>query len=267
MNSQQLAYNIKRDCLDMAHSRKIHIGGCLSMSDILAVLYSDILKYDVNQPMMDDRDRLIISKGHSSTALYSVLTQLGFITREEYMTQYENGSHISGHVSHKVPGIEVSTGSLGHGFSIACGMALAAKKDNKNHHIYVILGDGEAQEGTIWEASLFAIHNKLDNLTVIIDHNKVQSEKSVKDTLGIDNFAVYLKNFGFNLSEVDGHNHEELKKAFDTHVDGKPKCIVAHTVKGKGVSFMEYNPKYHTNSINDEQYNQAIKELEAYYEK
>jgi transketolase len=266
-NSKQMAARIRKYCVEIAHGpNAVHIGGSLSMTDILAVLFSDVLKHDPKNPKWEQRDRLIISKGHSCTAYYSALACAGYISEEELMTQYQNGSLISGHVSHHVNGVEISTGSLGHGLPIASGMALAAKNNGKDHRVYVIMGDGECEEGTTWEAALFAARYGLGNLTAIVDANTLQSADTTLNVLGLgrDNIARLFENAGWHVIKVDGHDHDELKKALSTSFnDNRPICVVALTTKGKGVSFMENNPMYHSNKLPDQLYEQALKELEG----
>lgn len=264
MNSLELAWKIRRHGVEMTHiSKGSHIGSILSVADIIAVLYTDILKYDPANPKANNRDRLILSKGHAGAAIYAALAETGFFPVEELKTHYADGSRLSGHVSHKgIPGIEFSTGSLGHGLPVAVGMALAAQKDNKGHHVYVILGDGECDEGSVWEAAMFASHFKLDNLTVVIDHNKMQSLTFCEDTISLEPFSSKWQAFGFNTIEVDGHDHKALKNAFQISVAvGKPKCIIANTIKGKGVSFMENNILWHYRYPHEGEYEAAIKEL------
>lgn len=267
MNSQELAWKIKRHGIEMTNiSKGSHIGAILSVADIIAVLYSEILKYDNKNPKDDRRDRVILSKGHAGAAIYAALAECGFFDVEELKTHYANGSRLSGHVSHKgVPGVEFSTGSLGHGLPVGAGMALAAKKDNKDHRVFVILGDGECDEGSIWEAALFANHYKLSNLTVIIDHNKMQSLNFCEDTITKHPFVDKWSAFGWNVIEVDGHNHLELKESLQTNSPdiSTPTCIIAHTIKGKGISFMENNILWHYRTPQGEEYEAAIKELEA----
>jgi transketolase len=267
MNSKELAWKIKRHGVEMTHlSRGSHIGAILSVADIVGVLYADILKYDPQNTKLENRDRVILSKGHAGAAIYSALAETGFFSVEELKTHYANGSRLSGHVSHKgVPGVEFSTGSLGHGLSVGAGMALAAKKDGKNYRVFVILGDGECNEGSVWEAALFANHFRLSNLIAIIDHNKMQSLTFCEETLALNPFADKWKAFGWNVIEVDGHDHEQLKEALKTDnvsID-KPTCVIAHTIKGKGISFMENNILWHYRSPQAEEYEAAVKELEA----
>lgn len=249
MNSKQLAWKIRRHAIEMTHlSGGSHIGSILSVADIIAVLYSDVANVDPLHPRKPDRDRIILSKGHAGAAIYAALAEKGFFPIETLKTHYQDGSILSGHVSHKgVPGVEISTGSLGHGLSIGAGMAYAAKKDKMKHKIYVILGDGENDEGAVWEAALIANHFKLDNLIAIIDYNKMQSLDFVENTISLAPLDEKWKAFGWNTIEIDGHNHAELKEAYIKAASslGKPTIILCNTVKGKGISFMENNILWH----------------------
>lgn len=263
MDSVQLALEIRRHAIEMTHaSHASHIAAVLSVTDIVAVLYSDILNINPRNPEDDCRDRLILSKGHAGVAVYSALAEKGFFPVEVLDTYYQNGSLLSGHVSHKgVAGVEVSTGSLGHGIGMAVGMALAARLDNKRHQVYVIAGDGECEEGEVWEAALFAAHHRLDNLTLIVDHNKMQAMGNCEEQLGLKELPKKWADFGFNTLECDGHNHDELRKALKEKKKDAPTCIVAHTVKGKGVSFMENELLWHYRDPQGEYYEKARKEL------
>ncbi|MDR1645157.1 MAG: transketolase [Tannerellaceae bacterium] len=265
MNSQELAWRIRRHGVEMTHlSKGSHIGAILSVADIVGVLYADILRIDPSSPKKEDRDRFILSKGHAGAAIYAALAERGFFPVQELATHYANGSRLSGHVSHKgVPGVDFSTGSLGHGLSVGVGMALSAKLDRKSYRIYVVIGDGECDEGAVWEASMFAHHHKLDKLTVIVDYNKMQSLTFCEDTLSLNPLDKKFEAFGYNVLNVDGHNHLELKDAFHTPFDnGNPTLILAHTIKGKGVSFMENNILWHYRTPQGDEYEAAVKELE-----
>lgn len=266
MDSKKLAWNIRHDGIEMTHrADSSHIGSILSVADILAVLYSDILKYDPNNPSLEDRDRVILSKGHGGGAMYSTLARCGFFDLSLLKTHCADGSNLSGHVSDKgVPGVEISTGSLGHGLPIGAGMALAGKQDNNDYNVFVILGDGECDEGSVWEAALFANQHDLSNLIAIIDHNKIQGMGFSEDILTLEPVGDKWKSFGWNVIEIDGHDHEMLKKALKEAKDNqnKPTAIVANTVKGKGISFMENDVTWHYQSPQDELYTKAIKELE-----
>ena len=261
---KKLANNIRLHAINMTSSGgSSHVGSILSIADILAVLYGSILNYKSNSPGWEGRDRFILSKGHAGAGVYAALAESGFMSTDMLKTHYQDGSDLSGHVSHKgIPGVEFSTGSLGHGLPVATGMALAAKINNKSHNVYVLMSDGECDEGSNWEAALFAPHHKLDNLVVIIDRNKLQSIHSTEDTLGLEPFVDKWQAFGWNVIEVDGHNHEQLLSACGSKVVGKPLCIVANTIKGKGISFMENQVLWHYRSPQGEEYDAAINELE-----
>lgn len=250
MNSEQLAWKIRRHGIEMTHlSGGGHIASVLSVADIIAVLYSDVMKYDTQKPKWDGRDRIILSKGHAGAAIYSVLAECGFFDVTELKTYYANGSRLSGHVSHHVRGVDFSTGSLGHGLSVGVGMAYAAKKDKKGHHVFVVLGDGECDEGSVWEAALFANHFKLDNLIAVVDYNHMQSLDFCENTLEMGDFGGKWRSFGWNVIEINGNDHKELKKAFSEALGGertkKPTVIIADTVKGLGVEFMENDILWH----------------------
>ncbi len=263
LSSTELAQRIRGHVLRMKHAAKSsHIGSCFSVTDIIAVLYSSVLKYDIQNLGWDERDRLILSKGHAAAALYAALAEIGFFTTEYLATYGRNGTLLQGHLSHGVPGVEISTGSLGHGLPIACGMALAAKHDGKGYRIYVILSDGECDEGTIWEAALFAAHHQLNNITVIIDYNKFQACGRVKDILDLEPFAAKWKAFRWNVHECDGHDHAALSERLHHHSE-QPNVIIAHTIKGKGVSFMEDQLLWHYRSPDDAALAVAIKEIEC----
>jgi len=238
-----------------------HIGSALSIADILAVLYSTMSIFP-NDPKNPQRDRFILSKGHAGAAVYAVLAESGFFDVDVLKTHYQDGSILSGHVSHKgVPGVEFSTGSLGHGLSVAAGMALAAKRRDHDFQTYALLSDGELDEGSNWEALLFAPHHKLNNLTCIVDYNKLQSLTSTHETLNLEPLVDKLIAFGWDVIEIDGHDHIELKNAIET-ISTKPKFILAHTIKGKGVSFMENKVVWHYRSASEDELAAAIKEIE-----
>lgn len=249
MTSEQLAWKIRRHAVEMTHlSGGSHIGSILSVADIIAVLYNDIANVDPKNPKIDTRDRIILSKGHAGAAIYAALAEKGFFDIEMLKTHYQNGSLLSGHVSHKgVPGVEFSTGSLGHGLSIGAGMAYAAKLDNKNHKVFIILGDGENDEGAIWEAALVANHFKLNNLIAVVDYNKMQSLDFVENTISLNPLDEKWKAFGWNVLSIDGHDHLELREAYLKAYENKekPTIILANTIKGKGISFMENKILWH----------------------
>ena len=238
-----------------------HVGSVLSMADILAVLYGKILKINPKDSNWKDRDKFILSKGHAGAGVYAVLAELGFFSVDLLKNHYKNGSIFSGHVSHKgVPGVELSTGSLGHGLGVACGLAYASKLDRKEKRVFVLLSDGECDEGSNWEAILFSSHHKLKNLVAIVDYNKIQSLATVEKTLNLEPFVDKWKAFGWKVIDIDGHNHQEIEKALTVNSE-KPKCIICNTIKGKGVSFMENNVLWHYRSPKGEEYERAVKEL------
>jgi len=261
--TKELALKIRKHAVNMTSTGgSSHIGSILSIADVLAVLYGSVMNYKVDESKWKDRDRFILSKGHAGAGVYAALAESGFMSVDKLKTHYQDGSDLSGHVSHKgIPGVEFSTGSLGHGLPVATGMALAAKINKNKHTVYVLMSDGECVEGSNWEAALFASHHKLDNLVVIIDRNKLQSIHSTEDTLGLEPFVDKWQAFGWKVVDIDGHNHEQLINACDSKEVGKPLCIVANTIKGKGVSFMENNVLWHYRSPQNEEYDAAMKEL------
>jgi len=262
---KKLSNNIRKHAVMMTSlGGSSHIGSILSIADILAVLYGSILNFNSKDPKWQGRDRFILSKGHAGAGVYAVLAESGFMPLEKLKAHYQDGSDLSGHVSHKgIPGVEFSTGSLGHGLPVAAGMALAAKIDKKNHRIFVLMSDGECDEGSNWEAFLFSSHHKLDNLVAIIDRNRLQSINSTEATLALEPFMDKLVSFGWSVVDIDGHNHEELFQAMKLENEnlGKPLCLIANTTKGKGVSFMEGETLWHYRSPQGEEYDAAMKEL------
>lgn len=264
-----LAWMIRRHGLEMTHlSRGSHIGAIFSVAEIMAVLYTGVMNVNPADPAMPDRDRLILSKGHAGAAVYAALAERGFFPVEELKTHYANGSRLSGHVSHKgVPGVEFSTGSLGHGLAVGAGMALGAKMDKAPWRTYVILGDGECDEGSVWEAALQAHQYGLDNLIAVVDHNRMQSLDFCEKTIALEPFADKWRDFGWQVQVVDGHDVTALQEAFARAKDGlgggKPSVIIAETTKGKGVSFMENDILWHYRTPQGEEYDAALKELEA----
>lgn len=270
MTSKELAYRIRVNAIKMtSRGKSSHIGAVLSVADILAVLYNDVLNIRPNDPKWDERDRFILSKGHAGAGVYAVLAEKGFFPTEILKTHYQNGSNLSGHVSHKgIPGVELSTGSLGHGLSVACGMAMAATMNNKSYRTFVLLSDGECDEGSTWEAVLFAAHHKLNNLITIIDYNKIQSLGTIKDTLNLEPFSSKWESFGWHVESIDGHNHDEIKNVFEKIPDKnneKPLCIIANTTKGKGISFMENQVLWHYRSPQGDEFELALTELKNRY--
>lgn len=265
MKTEVLAHRIRSHAVDMTHlGKSSHVASVLSIADILALLYGKVLQIDPQNPCCDERDRFILSKGHAGAGVYAALAEVGFFSRDRLKTHYQNGSNLSGHVSHKNnPGVEFSTGSLGHGLSVGAGIALNGKLMKKCYKTFVLMSDGECDEGSNWEAILFAGHKRLDHLTAVVDYNKLQSLTSTTDTLDLEPFADKWRAFGWHVREVDGHDHDELGKAFQQpHEPGKPKCIIAHTLKGKGVSFMENSVLWHYRSPQGAEYLAAKRELE-----
>lgn len=266
MSVKILAQKIRLHSLKMANTGGgSHIGSALSIADILAVLYHDILNIDPNDPYKDDRDRFILSKGHAGAAVYAVLAELGFFPVSKLETHYQDGSDLSGHVSHKnVSGVELSTGSLGHGLSVGVGMAKAAKLDNKNYRVFVLLSDGECDEGSVWEAAMFSTHHKLDNLVALIDYNKIQSLDTVKNTLALEPFINKWESFGWHAIEVNGHDYYQMKSELIQvpHLTNQPTVFICHTIKGKGVSFMENSVLWHYRCPKGKEFEAALKELQ-----
>lgn len=265
MDTIELARRIRRHAVEMTHRGKSsHVGSVLSMADIIAVLYGKILSFDVKNPKWPMRDRFVLSKGHAGAGVYAALAEVGYFETENLKTHYHDGSFLSGHVSHKgIPGVEFSTGSLGHGLPVAVGMAKAAQLDGSKHRVFCVLSDGECDEGSNWEAILFAAHHRLSQLVVIVDYNKLQSLGPVEETLQLEPFPEKWKSFGWLVQEVNGHAHDELERALSRNdTAGKPLCIIAHTVKGKGVSFMENAVLWHYRTPQGEEYSQACRELD-----
>jgi transketolase len=267
LDTRDLAKRIRLHALHMTSGGgSSHVGSVFSMADILAVLYGDVLRVDPSNPQWKDRDRFILSKGHAGAGVYAALAERGFFSIEKLASHYRNGSDLSGHISHKgVPGVELSTGSLGHGLPVGSGMAYAGMLDRAAHRVFVLLSDGECDEGSNWEAILFAAHHRLERLIVIVDYNKVQSLKPVSETLGLEPFADKWNSFGWAVAEVDGHDHESLRRVLKAAPieSGKPTCVIAHTVKGKGVSFMEHSVLWHYRTAKGEEFLAAEKELLA----
>jgi transketolase len=262
-----MAHRIRRHVLDMtSRGRSSHVGSALSITDIMSVLYGHMMHYDPKKPKAADRDRFVLSKGHAGAAVYATLAECGFFDPELLKNHYQNGSIFSGHVSHKgVPGVELSTGSLGHGLGVATGMAKAALLQKKAHRVYALLSDGECDEGSNWEAIMFASHHKLSNLTVAVDYNKIQSLASVADTLALEPFNDKWRAFGWHVEEADGHDHEALFAALEAaNAASGPGVVICHTTKGKGVSFMENSVLWHYRNAQDQEYIDAVAELEAF---
>lgn len=265
-DAQVLARKARAHAVRMVSRAKAsHIGTCLSMADMLGVLYGGgVLRVRPDEPHWPERDRFILSKGHGAAILYAILAERGFIGTDELATYCAPGSRLLGHANHHVPGIELSTGSLGHGLPVACGLALAGKRGGSGYRVFVILSDGELDEGSNWEAILFAAHHKLHNLTVLVDWNKIQSFGRVSEVLNLDPLPAKWQAFGWNVLDVDGHNHQQLIESLQAGADseGRPTVLLCNTVKGKGVSFMQDELAWHYKSPNEEQLRQALAELE-----
>lgn len=261
------ACKIRMGAIEGVHCAKSgHPGGSLSAADIIAYLYFKEMNIDPKDPKKEDRDRFVLSKGHIAPALYAALANKGYFPVEELKTLRKIGSRLQGHPDMKhIPGVDMSTGSLGQGISAACGMAKAAKLMQKDFRIYAVLGDGEIQEGQVWEASMFAGHNHLDNLCIVVDNNGLQIDGSIEDVCSPYPIDEKFKAFNFHVINIDGHNLDEIEAAFEEAraTKGQPTAIIAKTVKGKGVSFMENQASWHGSAPNDEQYEVAMSELKA----
>lgn len=262
---KEKAKEIRKDIItEVYYAKSGHPGGSLSIADIMAVLYFDELKINEKDPKWEDRDRLILSKGHCSPALYAALAERGFFKKEELKTFRKLGSKLQGHPDlNKVPGVDMTSGSLGQGLSVANGIAIAGKMDNKDYRVYVIVGDGEIEEGQIWEAAMTSSKYKLDNLCLIIDNNNLQIDGTIEEVKSSYPIDKKFESFGFNVLKIDGNNIEDILRAFyiAKNTEHKPTCIIAKTVKGKGVSFMENKAEWHGKAPSEEQYKQAMEEL------
>ena len=267
MNSEQLAWLIRRHGIEMTHiSHGSHIGAILSVADIVAVLYNDIANISPENLKDENRDRIILSKGHAGAAIYAALAEKGYFPVDEMKKLRQVDSFLQGHPDMKgTPGVDMTTGSLGLGISAACGMALAAKIDKKDYRTYAIIGDGESQEGQVWEACMFAAHYDLDNFCLVVDWNGLQIDGKITEVMDPTPHDKKLEAFGFHVISIDGHDFEQIEAAFAEArtVKGKPTAIIATTHKGKGVSFMEDQAGWHGNAPNDEQYEQAVAEIRA----
>ena len=266
---EKQAHELRKLCLDTTFwAGSAHIGGGMSVMDMLAILYYKYMKYEVENPTWEDRDRFILSKGHAGVALASLVCHVGFDDKEKLKTFNLSNSTMGIHLdSNKVKGVDASTGSLGHGLSIALGTALAAKVLGKDYKTYCILGDGECDEGSNWEAAMSAAHFKADNLISFVDRNKCMIDGPTEEVMALEPFADKWRAFGFIVKEVDGHNFNELAEAIDFALENKgaPVMIIANTVKGAGVDYMEGDYKWHYGALNDEKYEQAKASLEKYY--
>ncbi len=264
--TQAMATRMRISSLQMVHrARASHIASALSICDIVAVLYGQVMQIDPSQPDSPGRDRFILSKGHACVAVYAALAECGFLTAEDLLTYGQDHSELMNHISHKVRGVEFSTGSLGHGLPFATGKALAAKRQHAAWRTFVVMSDGELGEGSNWEAMLFAAHHGLDNLVAIIDYNKLQSLTTVDQTLRIEPLAEKFTAFGWGVREVDGHNHAAIAASLSgaPWTPGKPSMLIARTIKGRGVSYMENRVEWHYKTPNAEQLVQALAELQG----
>ena len=265
--THKLAHRVRTHALRMTSvGGGAHIGAVFSCADILAVLYGGILHVDPTAPKSPTRDRFVLSKGHAGAGLYAALAERGFFPVEQLLSHYQDGSDLSGHVSHKLPGVDVSTGSLGHGLPIAAGMAYAGKLKSAPHRVFCLLSDGECDEGSTWEAALFAAHHGLSNLVAIVDYNRIQGIAPISEVIELAPFAEKWTAFGWAVREVDGHDHQALYTALAAapFAEGKPSCLLAHTVKGKGVSFMENSVLWHYRIPRGAEFDAALAELEAH---
>jgi len=264
---RQIAANIRLGVLEETHAASSgHPGGSLSIADLLAYLYFEEMNVDPKNPKWEDRDRLVLSKGHTAPALYAALAEKGFFPKEDLKTLRQADSYLQGHPDMKgTPGVDMTTGSLGLGISAACGMALAGKISNKDYRVYTILGDGESEEGQVWEAAMFASHYKLDNLCVILDFNGLQIDGKITDVMNPTPFDKKFEAFGFNVITIDAHDFNAIESALAAarETKGRPTAIIAVSTKGKGVSFMENQASWHGAAPNDEQYAQAVAEIKA----
>lgn len=263
---QKIACEIRKGIINTTHAAKSgHPGGSLGATEIFTMLYFKEMNIDPNNPKMQDRDRFVLSKGHCAPGLYSTLANRGYFPVKDLLTLRHNGSYLQGHPNmDTVPGVDMSTGSLGQGVSAAAGMALGAKINNQSNRVYALLGDGEIEEGQCWEAFMFSSHYKLDNFCVIIDVNGLQIDGKTKDVMNAEPIDEKMRAFGFEVLRIDGNSFDALEKAFShaRKIKGKPTCIVADTLKGKDVSFMENQASWHGKAPNDEQAEQALEELE-----
>lgn len=262
-----IANRVRKNALTAVYNAKSgHPGGSLSIADLLTLLYFEVMNVDPNEPKKEDRDRFVLSKGHTAPALYGTLAERGFIPVEDVATFRSINSYLQGHPDmNKVPGVDMSTGSLGQGVSVAGGMALAAKLDNKDYRVYSVLGDGELEEGQVWEQAMFAAHYKLDNFTIFVDNNGLQIDGNITDVMNPTPIDEKFKAFGWNVIMASAHDFNELYDAVCAAKEckGKPTAVIMKSVKGKNVSFMENNAAWHGSAPNEEQYNQAISELDA----
>ena len=262
---KEMSRKMRKNILDVSLSCNVsvHLGGGLSLVDILATLYGAVLKFDIQNPFWEQRDKFILSKGHGVLGYFSALFEVGFLDKDKFFSFQTNESDLIAHpIMNLQLGIESSNGSLGHGLSMGVGLAIASRKKNLNNRIFVLLGDGECNEGSVWEAAMAASHFKLSNLTAIVDFNRFQSDGESKEVLDSGDFIQKWKSFGWDTHQVDGHNVRELFDAFNAkNAEDKPKVIIAQTIKGKGIAFMENNNDWHHNRLTEALYNKALQEL------
>ena len=267
MKSEHLAWLIRRHGIEMTHiSHGSHIGAILSVADIVAVLYNDVANISPENLKDENRDRIILSKGHAGAAIYAALAEKGFFDREELKTHYADGSRLSGHVSHKgVPGVEFSSGSLGHGLPVACGMAMAAVQAGRKHRVFCMVSDGDLNEGSTWEAVMLAGQHHWDNLIMLVDYNRLQALGKSDDIIDLTSLKQKLELFGWAVRESDGHDQNAIYDSLSELpvCSGKPSAVIFYTTKGKGVSFMENDYKWHYGGLTDELLEKALKEVEA----
>jgi transketolase len=265
MDYSKISKEIRRKILEIIYkSQSAHIGSSLSCVDILTVIYFKVLKTDSKNPLAEQRDRFILSKGHAVAGLYTILAKRGFFPEKVLETYCNNGTKLAGHSTRgAVSGIEISTGSLGHGLSIGAGIAFSAQNDRKDYRTFVLLSDGECQEGSTWEAALFASHHNLDNLIGIVDYNKLQALERINQVLKLEPFVKKWQDFGWEVKEIDGHNFSEIENSLSKipFKRNKPSLIIAHTVKGKGISFLENKIISHYKHFTEEEYKKALDEL------
>lgn len=264
-NLEKISKNVRKNIVDMVYRASSgHPGGALSIADILVALYFKEMNVDVKNPKSENRDRLVLSKGHTCPVLYAVLCEKGFFSKDELSGFRKLNNILQGHPDMKhIPGVDMTSGSLGQGLSASVGMALAGKLDKRDYRVYCIVGDGEIEEGEIWESAMSASHYKLDNICLIVDNNNLQIDGKISDVMNSYPINEKFKSFGFNVIDIDGHNFNEIITAFENakKVKGKPTAIIAKTIKGKGVSYMENNADWHGKAPNDEEYSIAMKEF------
>ena len=262
---ERKACQVRRGLLDMIYKSQVgHIGGALSSADIITALFYRLMRFDPQNPQWEDRDRFILSKGHCVEGYYFILADLGFFDKAELSTFCQFGTRLIAHPNRKIPGVEMNTGSLGHGLAVACGMALAGKMDHKDYRVYALMGDGEQDEGSVWEAAMLAANYKLDNLCVIVDRNRLQISGKTEEIMCLEPFAEKWRAFGFHVEEIDGNDMSTVVETLERLKDqkGKPKMILANTVKGKGICFMENQVKWHHGAPDKEGYTEAVTGLD-----